>query len=166
MQARAAFGYVLDAFGWFIDSYRQLARWSATVERLWEFQRSLQCLPASPAIPCAGDALNISRLTVRHCDGSALFPLYRLPRRGVGHTLGPQRERQDHAAAYAGWSMACRIGPMGLPAGDILFLPQKAYLPQDTLRRVLSYQLAQTPDTPQLRHVLTLVGLPALYVQG
>ena len=31
---RAAFGYVLDAFGWFIDSYRQLARWSATVERL------------------------------------------------------------------------------------------------------------------------------------
>jgi putative ATP-binding cassette transporter len=54
---------------------------------------------------------------------------------------------------------------MGLPAGDILFLPQKAYLPQDTLRRVLSYQLAQTPDTPQLRHVLTLVGLPALYVR-
>lgn len=42
MQARAAFGYVLDAFGWFIDSYRQLARWSATVERLWEFQSSLQ----------------------------------------------------------------------------------------------------------------------------
>jgi putative ATP-binding cassette transporter len=30
---------------------------------------------------------------------------------------------------------------------------------------VLSYQLAQTPDTPQLRHVLTLVGLPALYVR-
>lgn len=167
MQARAAFGYVLDAFGWFIDSYRQLARWSATVERLWEFQRSLQCLPASPAIPCAGDALNISRLTVRHCDGSALFPPFTA-------SLSPGEWAILSAPSGSGKTTLLRTlaglwpaasGQWSLPAGDILFLPQKAYLPQDTLRRVLSYPLAQTPDTPQLRHVLTLVGLPALYVR-
>ena len=44
----------------------------------------------------------------------------------------------------------------------MLCLPQKTYLPQDTLRRVVSYPLTQTPDTPQLRHVLTQVGLPSL----
>ena len=56
-------------------------------------------------------------------------------------------------------------GRWSLPAGRVMFLPQKAYLPPDTLRRVLSYPLAQTPDTPQLRHALTLVGLPSLYVR-
>lgn len=167
MQARAAFGYVLDAFGWFIDSYRQLAQWSATVERLWEFQHSRQCLPASQTIHCTGDALNIAGLTVRHPDGSALFSPFTatlLPGEWAALSAPSGSGKTTLLRALAGLWPAVS-GRWSLPAGRVLFLPQKAYLPQDTLRRVLSYPLTQTPDTPQLRRALTLVGLPSLYVR-
>ncbi|WJD74999.1 SbmA/BacA-like family transporter [Klebsiella michiganensis] len=164
MQARAAFGYVLDAFGWFIDSYRQLARWSATVERLWEFQSSLQHLPISPAIPCAGKALNIFGLTVRHADGTALFFPFTatlLPGEWAVLSAPSGSGKTTLLRALAGLCPAAS-GQWSLPAGGMLCLPQKTYLPQDTLRRVVSYPLTQTPDMPQLRHVLTQVGLPSL----
>ena len=48
MQARNAFGSVLDGFGWFMDYYKRLIEWAAVVQRLAQFQQALQALPALP----------------------------------------------------------------------------------------------------------------------
>ena len=41
MQIRLAFGQVASAIGWFIYAYRDIAEWSATVDRLTGFERAL-----------------------------------------------------------------------------------------------------------------------------
>ncbi|MBK0004223.1 ABC transporter ATP-binding protein/permease [Erwinia sp. S38] len=164
MQARAAFGYVLDAFGWFIDSYRQLARWSATVERLWEFQHSLQDLPTFPTIPCAGKELNISGLTVIKPGGTTLFSSFTaklMPGEWALLSAPSGSGKTTLLRTLAGLCPAAS-GKWCIPAGGMMCLPQKNYLPQDTLSRVLSYPLAQTPDKSQLYRVLTRVGLESL----
>ncbi|MDO4937430.1 MAG: ABC transporter ATP-binding protein/permease [Sutterellaceae bacterium] len=43
MQIRIAFGQVASAVGWFIYSYRDIAKWSATVDRLTSFEKVLNC---------------------------------------------------------------------------------------------------------------------------
>ncbi|MBB3104227.1 ABC transporter ATP-binding protein/permease [Azomonas macrocytogenes] len=164
MQATAAFGYVLDAFGWFIDAYRQLVAWSATIERLWEFQHSLRQLPALKVPPREGDALHITALTVHHPDGSPLFaPLTANLKAGEWAVLSAASGsgKTTLLRALAGLWPAVQ-GQWQLPAGKALFLPQKPYLPQDTLRHVLCYPLTQTPDTASLCQVLKQVGLAAL----
>ncbi|MFE8048066.1 ABC transporter ATP-binding protein/permease [Brenneria goodwinii] len=164
MQARAAFGYVLDAFGWFVDSYRQLVAWSATIERLWTFQQNLHQLPTPNRPPRQGSELSISGLSVRHPNGRPLFaPLSANLKAGEWGVLAAASGsgKTTLLRALAGfWPIA--QGEYRLPAGKALFLPQKPYLPEDTLRRVLCYPQTEIPDTDSLRRALKQVGLPAL----
>ncbi|ACS87091.1 ABC transporter ATP-binding protein/permease [Musicola paradisiaca] len=164
MQARAAFGYVLDAFGWFIDSYRELARWSATVGRLWELQQQLQQLPPCPTPQRRGEALIADRLQLRSPQGHALLE-------PVSLCLQPANWCQLQGASGSGKTTLLRAlaglwpfsaGSVIHPAGEVLFLPQKPYLPQGTLRQLLSYPSPHTPHDDQLQAVLQQVQLPHL----
>ncbi|MEQ9887532.1 ABC transporter ATP-binding protein/permease [Pectobacterium zantedeschiae] len=164
MQARSAFGYVLDAFGWFIDAYRQLVQWSSTIERLWEFQHRLQQLPTPDAPHHEGQVLHINELSVARPNGSAYFaPLTLTLQAGEWAVLS--------AASGSGKTTLLRAlaglwpesqGEWHFPVGRALFLPQKAYLPQDTLRQVLCYPQAQLADHSQLSTVLEQTGLASL----
>ncbi|KAA8998067.1 ABC transporter ATP-binding protein/permease [Affinibrenneria salicis] len=164
MQARAAFGYVLDAFGWFVDSYRQLVTWSATIERLWTFRHSLHQLPALPERQRDPATLRCQALSARRPQGGALFaPLSFEIGRGEWCALtgasgtGKTTLFRTIAGLWPHASGSCR-----LPAGDSLFLPQKPYLPQDKLRQVLLYPGQQTVDDAHLQHCLRQVGLAHL----
>ncbi|MBS4432898.1 ABC transporter ATP-binding protein/permease [Pectobacterium punjabense] len=164
MQARSAFGYVLDAFGWFIDAYRQLVQWSSTIERLWEFQHRLQQLP-TPDAPCReGHALSINALSIPRPDGSPYFaPLTLTLQAGEWAVLSAASGsgKTTLLRALAGlWPVS--QGECRFPVGQALFLPQKTYLPQDTLRQVLCYPQAQLADTVQLITVLEHTGLASL----
>ncbi|WP_251827225.1 ABC transporter ATP-binding protein/permease [Pectobacterium punjabense] len=164
MQARSAFGYVLDAFGWFIDAYRQLVQWSSTIERLWEFQHRLQQLP-TPDAPCReGHALSINALSIPRPDGSPYFaPLTLTLQAGEWAVLSAASGsgKTTLLRALAGlWPVS--QGECRFPVGRALFLPQKTYLPQDTLRQVLCYPQAQLADTVQLITVLEQTGLASL----
>lgn len=164
MQARTAFGYVLDAFGWFVDSYRQLVAWSATVERLWTFQHSLSQLPALHRPSRQGDDLRISALSVRHPDGTPLFaPLSAHLKKGEWGVLtaASGSGKTTLLRALAGFRPDMQ-GECRLPAGKTLFLPQKPYLPEDTLRRALCYPQSDAPETESLRLALQQVGLTSL----
>ncbi|MEC5319439.1 ABC transporter ATP-binding protein/permease [Brenneria populi subsp. brevivirga] len=164
MQARTAFGYVLDAFGWFVDSYRQLVAWSATIERLWTFQQSLKQLPARTTPPRQADALRIADLSLRHPDGAPLFaPLNANLKTGEWGVLtaASGSGKTTLLRALAGFWPIAR-GECRLPAGKTLFLPQRPYLPEDSLRQTLCYPLAEAPETDALRLALEQVGLPAL----
>lgn len=164
MQARSAFGYVLDAFGWFIDAYRQLVQWSSTIERLWEFQHRLQQLPTPEEPLHEGHALHINALSVSRPDGSLYFaPLTLTLQAGEWAVLSAVSGsgKTTLLRALAGlWPTS--QGERHFPAGRALFLPQKAYLPQDTLRQVLCYPQAQLADTAPLIAVLEQTGLAAL----
>ncbi|MBN3136032.1 ABC transporter ATP-binding protein/permease [Pectobacterium punjabense] len=164
MQARSAFGYVLDAFGWFIDAYRQLVQWSSTIERLWEFQHRLQQLP-TPDAPCReGHTLSINALSIPRPDGSPYFaPLTLTLQAGEWAVLSAASGsgKTTLLRALAGlWPVS--QGECRFPVGRALFLPQKTYLPQDTLRQVLCYPQAQLADTVQLITVLEHTGLASL----
>ncbi|MBA0168317.1 ABC transporter ATP-binding protein/permease [Pectobacterium sp. CFBP8739] len=164
MQARSAFGYVLDAFGWFIDAYRQLVQWSSTIERLWEFQHRLQQLPVPEAPRHEGHALHINALSVPRPNGSPYFaPLTLRLQAGEWATLNAASGtgKTTLLRALAGlWPVS--QGDWRFPTGRALFLPQKAYLPQDTLRQVLCYPQTQLADSAQLIAVLKHTGLAAL----
>ncbi|MEI7285177.1 ABC transporter ATP-binding protein/permease [Pectobacterium carotovorum] len=164
MQARSAFGYVLDAFGWFIDAYRQLVQWSSTIERLWEFQHRLQQLPTPKEPLHEGHALHINALSVSRPEGSPYFsPLTLTLQAGEWAVLSAVSGsgKTTLLRALAGlWPTS--QGERNFPAGRALFLPQKAYLPQDTLRQVLCYPQAQLADTARLIAVLEQTGLAAL----
>ncbi|MCL6338714.1 ABC transporter ATP-binding protein/permease [Pectobacterium carotovorum subsp. carotovorum] len=164
MQARSAFGYVLDAFGWFIDAYRQLVQWSSTIERLWEFQHRLQQLPTPEEPRHEGYALHINALSVSRPDGSLYFaPLTLTLQAGEWAVLSAVSGsgKTTLLRALAGlWPTS--QGERHFPAGRALFLPQKAYLPQDTLRQVLCYPQAQLADTARLIAMLEQTGLAAL----
>ncbi|POD96843.1 ABC transporter ATP-binding protein [Pectobacterium odoriferum] len=164
MQARSAFGYVLDAFGWFIDAYRQLVQWSSTIERLWEFQHRLQQLPTPEEPLHEGHALHINALSVSRPEGSPYFaPLTLTLQAGEWAALCAVSGsgKTTLLRALAGLWPASQ-GERHFPAGRALFLPQKAYLPQDTLRQVLCYPQAQLADTAQLIAVLEQTGLAAM----
>ncbi|UUE58312.1 ABC transporter ATP-binding protein/permease [Pectobacterium aroidearum] len=164
MQARSAFGYVLDAFGWFIDAYRQLVQWSSTIERLWEFQQRLQQLPAPETPRHEGHALSINVLSVPRPDGSPYFaPLTLTLQAGewAAFSAASGTGKTTLLRALAGlWPVS--QGDWHFPAGHTLFLPQKAYLPQDTLRQVLCYPQVQRVDRSQLAKVLEQTGLASL----
>lgn len=164
MQARSAFGYVLDAFGWFIDAYRQLVQWSSTIERLWEFQHRLQQLPVPEAPHHEGHALHINALSVPRPNGSPYFaPLTLRLQAGEWATFNAASGtgKTTLLRALAGlWPVS--QGDWHFPVGRALFLPQKAYLPQDTLRQVLCYPQAPLADTAQTIAALEHTGLAAL----
>ncbi|KML70171.1 ABC transporter ATP-binding protein/permease [Pectobacterium peruviense] len=164
MQARSAFGYVLDAFGWFIDAYRQLVQWSSTIERLWEFQHRLQQLPTPDAPRHEGQALHINALSVARPNGSPYFaPLTLTLPAGEWAVLSAASGsgKTTLLRALAGLWPASQ-GEWHFPVGRALFLPQKVYLPQDTLRQVLCYPQAQLADRSQLSTVLEQTGLASL----
>ncbi|WP_263064508.1 ABC transporter ATP-binding protein/permease [Dickeya dadantii] len=164
MQARAAFGYVLDAFGWFIDSYRELARWSATVGRLWELQQRLQQLPPCPTPERRGAALSVDHLQLRDPQGRDLLE-------PVSLHLQPANWCRLQGASGSGKTTLLRAlaglwpfsaGSVIHPVGEVLFLPQKPYLPQGTLRQLLSYPSPHMQHDEQLRTVLQQVQLSHL----
>lgn len=167
MQVRSAFGYVLDAFGWFIDSYRDVIAWSATLDRLTEFDRYLQEIPV---------------IRQRHCDGkhfictdySPVSLQHRPLIKPISQILSPGDWMMIYGPSGIGKTSFLRglaglgcpaTGEVTLPVGRHLFLPQKPYLPDDYLKNILIYPSTRyLPDTVYV-HALNRVGLPQLVNQ-
>lgn len=141
MQARGAFGYVLDAFGWFIDSYRQLVTWSATVERLWQFNQYVQNAPRITRHPATQSGFSCENFSPCDADGGLLLT-------PINQSLAPGDWLMITGASGVGKTSLLRAlaglhyrvhGTWQLPMGRRLFIPQRAYLAQDTLESVLRY---------------------------
>ena len=161
MQARAAFGYVLDAFGWFIDSYRQIVAWSATVERLWQFEQGLIALPPQSPFPRQPGKLRCHHLVARHADGTPLFNPINLDLQhgeAMAITGASGCGKTTFLRVLSGlWPY--RSGIYTPPTGKSLFIPQKPYLPDDLLTHVLTYPGLANVSNQQLERCLKRVGL-------
>jgi putative ATP-binding cassette transporter len=146
-QTAQAFGQVQDAMSWFINVYTDLAAWKATVDRLSSFRMAMDEIGQAPGggierRPAGEPAIGVENLSVELPGGTTLLDR-------VGLRLKPGVPTYISGPSGSGKSTLFRalagIWPYGsgrvtVPAGaEILFLPQKPYLPIGTLRHAVSY---------------------------
>ena len=173
IQTISAFGQVQDSLSFFVQSYKQIAEWCAVVERLSEFERTLERVRAHAA---SGSGVRLAdgvgtRLTVKGMDlylpdGQPLIANVNLSiARGQSVLLGGASGsgKSTLLRAIAGIWPFSRGEIRGSRNARILFLPQKPYLPIGTLRDVVGYPMpASGVDDATAREVLEAVGLPEL----
>ncbi|MGK9165490.1 ABC transporter ATP-binding protein/permease [Inquilinus limosus] len=148
LQTIQAFGQVQDGLSWFVDAYTTLADWKATVDRLTGFRRSIEAARAqaqSTEIDVAHhaqDDLTVDTVQLALPDGQPLVEGHALSVRPGDRLLltGPSGAGKSTLfRALAG------IWPFGrakirIPKdAQVLFLPQRPYLPLGTLHAAVAY---------------------------
>jgi vitamin B12/bleomycin/antimicrobial peptide transport system ATP-binding/permease protein len=161
MQISSAFGQVQESLSWFISNYSRLASWQATTLRLTSFQDQMLAIqvdevaePETAPLSFTGiNALHTTPLTVSLPNGEVLLAdtslnavagdtvLIRGPS-GCGkstllrvlagiwpYVTSPTHDRRGEPITY---------GPVVLPEGSV-FMPQRPYFPEGTLRQALAY---------------------------
>ncbi|WP_281812515.1 ABC transporter ATP-binding protein/permease [Limnohabitans sp. MORI2] len=164
MQISSAFGQVQESLSWFISNYSRLASWQATTLRLTSFQDQMNAVQTSthasnsdgPSLtpPRTGiNVLHTTPLTISLPNGEVLLADTSLNANagdtvlisgpsGCGkstllrvlagiwpHVSAPTHDRRGEPITY---------GPVVLPDRS-MFMPQRPYFPQGTLRQALAY---------------------------
>jgi putative ATP-binding cassette transporter len=147
MQAASAFVLVQSALNWMVDNYPRLAEWIASARRVAALDMSLAALARAQAgrIERGGHpraALRLRDVSVLRADGVALVA-------GAELSVMPGEKLLLTGAAGTGKSTLVRAlagawpwgrGRIEVRAGArLLVLPQRAYLPAGSLRRVVTY---------------------------
>lgn len=170
MQISQVFGQVQGSLSWFVDQYTSLAEWRATVGRLGTFQRAIEAAHAErlDGVRSAADGsqdLCATAMTLRLPNGKALLEDASL-RLAHGQaaviTGGSGAGKSTLFRALAGiWPFG--HGRVQRPQGDLMFLPQRPYLPLGTLRRIVCYPGSpETIGDDALANALVDVGLAGL----
>lgn len=158
-QTAAAFSRVHHALSWFVNSYSELARWRAEVARLATFSAAVAAARAEinqSVIREEGDAptLRLQGLDLALPDGTRLLAGAELELPAGRSVLVSGRSGSGKSTlfrALAGiWPFGA--GRVVLPRGQLLFLPQRTYIPLGSLKYVVCY-----PDTPD-RHDKTAIA--------
>jgi putative ATP-binding cassette transporter len=167
-----AFGQVQSAMSWFVTSYASLAAWSATVERLGTFKRSIDAARAHAGEGARriaqGQDVVLEDVSLFLPDGKPLMENATLrlrPGESIVITGASGSGKSTLFRALAGiWPYA--NGAVTLPAGQCLFLPQRPYLPLGTLHRAATYPGdAATISDEDLTAAMTDCGLAHLLPQ-
>ncbi len=183
MQISSAFGQVQESLSWFISNYSRLASWQATTLRLTSFQDQMLAInvndEAAPqtAAHTGINTLHTTPLTISLPNGDVLLAdtslnavagdtvLIRGPS-GCGkstllrvlagiwpHVTSPTQDRSGEPISY---------GPVVLPEGSV-FMPQRPYFPEGTLRQALAYPDSAVDYTDEaLKNALHDALLPHL----
>ncbi len=146
MQTATSFGQVQDALSWFVQSYGSIASWRATVERLAAFRAALDAARAQDdagvRLRAGGGAdIELRDVTLRLPDGRVLLDDADLVLRAGESVVVTGRSGSGKSTlfrAIAGiWPFG--EGAVARPAGTLLFLPQRPYIPLGTLREAVAY---------------------------
>ncbi len=167
-QTASSFGEVQGALSWFVDNYRSVAEWRATVTRLSGFRSALASAHAEQAggvhaVPEEGATLRLEGVTLALPDGRVLLA-------DATAEIAPGEKVLISGPSGSGKSTLFRaiagIWPFGsgtvhVPAaGHVLFLPQRAYLPLGSLRHALCYPRGEDRFTEaEILAVLSDCGL-------
>jgi putative ATP-binding cassette transporter len=173
MQTVGAFNQLQDSLSFFVQSYKQIAEWCSVVERLAGFERALERVQIQAA---NGGGVRRADGSVEHLAVEGV-DLYLPDGRPLIANVSLSLSRGDTVllggVSGSGKSTLIRaiagIWPFGHGEirvsrdAQVLFLPQKPYLPIGTLREVVSYpRLPGGTDDATLREALEVVGLPGL----
>ncbi|MGE0745026.1 MAG: ABC transporter ATP-binding protein/permease [Rhodospirillales bacterium] len=165
MQTAQAFLQVQSALSWFVDNFPRFAEWNASVERVLDLHDALDELEeetgtgAEPTIAVeVADApdLAFDKVTIAHPDGTVLV-------NDATAALKPGERVLIKGESGSGKSTLFRAvaglwpwghGQIRLPASrKLMFLPQRPYLPIDSLRAALLY-----PDPPDSQDEEALIA--------
>ena len=173
MQTADAFSNVQDALSFFVTVYRAFAEWRAVIERLSGFEAAIQSAqqvsatrPTIDVRAGKGAELALSGLEVDLPDGKPIVAadgIAFVPRDQALVTGPSGSGKSTLLRAIAGiWPFG--RGEVAVPAGaKTMTLPQRPYLPIDTLAAAVSYPaIGGTLDADRIRELLVAVGLPAL----
>jgi putative ATP-binding cassette transporter len=184
MQISSAFGRVQEALSWIITNYSNLASWTATTHRLSVFSTQMETLRAiSFAVvqPLGQDSppateLKTSALTITLPDRTVLLDdvvlkvspsdsvLIRGPSGSGKSTL--LRVLAGIWPYVRGWDAKRQPLPISeavvLPSNAV-FIPQRPYFPEGTLRNALAYpEISVDYTDEQMKLALELALLPQL----
>lgn len=150
MQIASAFGRVQDSLSYFVDMYASLAEWRAVVERLTGFGLHMhEVKQESPQLEL--ERIESSNDTIVAAALQVALPNDRILLQNVNFTLEPGRNKNIliKGASGSGKSTLLRAiagiwpyvqGKLELPpAGQLMFIPQKPYLPLGSLKEALLY---------------------------
>ena len=169
VQTRVAYDQVSGALSWFVNAYREIARWRANIERLAAFtdvmdatardlaQAGIRIASAEP------EAIRLVDVRLEAPGGRVILEgASAAVRAGERVALlgAPGRGKTTLFRSLAGiWPFGA--GRIERPGPErMLFVPQRPYLPPGTLRAVASYPAAERRfDDAQIREALELVGL-------
>ncbi|MEZ5644544.1 MAG: ABC transporter ATP-binding protein/permease [Burkholderiaceae bacterium] len=171
MQIASAFGRVQDSLSWFVDNYDRLASWRATTDRITSFDASFHALqrPVSTDTQAGtADTLQLNELALALPDGQALLQASGLTLRAGDSVLiqGPSGSGKSTLfRALAGiwpWARARWSRPPDFEQ-RVMYLPQRPYFPNGTLRQALAYpEAAERYPEAELRQALEDALLPHL----
>ena len=173
MQIANAFGRMQEALSVFIAVYRNIAEWSAVIERLNGFDQSVAAARAVAVTPPVIDvavgetaAVSIKDLAVRLPNGVPLVTASDLSI-GLGERVlvsGPSGAGKSTLfRALAGiWPFGA--GTITVPKNArVMMLPQRPYFPIAPLAAAVAYPAEPgTFDSAKVAELVTAVGLPAL----
>ena len=164
MQARSAFYSVQDGFAWFMDYYKQIMEWAASVQRIYEFISRMD-----------GESANLRACVIQsdensaRCEGLSVFTPAGEPLiEDLRFELAPAQFIMLRGKSGAGKSTALRYaaglwrydrGEISLPRTGVMFIPQKPYLAPLSLKELISYPQPPRKDDAEFLEILCRVGL-------
>ncbi|WP_051328911.1 ABC transporter ATP-binding protein/permease [Geminicoccus roseus] len=171
-QTAGAFAQVQGSLSWFVDNFDVLADWKAVVDRLTGFGETMEEARAQQkdgglvVQPHDGRDLRIDGVEVRLPNGAPLL-------HGVDLTIPPGSRLVLQGPSGSGKTTLFRVlaglwpfgsGQIRTPGGaEVLFVPQKPYMPVGSLREALLYpRTTELGDDEALREALTLCRLEHL----
>ena len=169
MQTASAFATVQTSLSWFIVAFASLAEWKARVNRLSSFREALVEMAATSERGArrrqSADARDIAidGLDVWLPDGAPLIKRLTLRLRHGSRTLitgASGSGKSTLIRVIAGLWPYCE-GELTLPENErLLFLPQRPYLPIDSLRVVVVYpNFHESYADAEIREALQVCGL-------
>ena len=164
MQARSAFYSVQDGFAWFMDYYKQIMEWAASVQRIYEFISRMDGESANLRACVKQSDENSAR-----CEGLAVFTPAGEPLiEDLRFELAPAQFIMLRGKSGAGKSTALRYvaglwrygrGEISLPRTGVMFIPQKPYLAPLSLKELICYPQPPRADDAEFLEILRSVGL-------
>lgn len=157
MQISSAFGRVQDSLSFIIDSYSGIAQWQSVCARLIDFVNHIEEVEKikSEVRYGSSDNLLISNLNVKLPCGEQLTDNLSLELKKGDYLLITGRSGQGKSTLLR---LISGIWPFG--SGEVkmpensLFLSQRAYLPQGSLRDALLYPVKKEVSPAEIEAVL------------
>ena len=170
IQISTAFGRVQEALSWFVDNYSALASWRATTDRLTSFEDAMASVAqrnsaqAAPLLVADNNLIAAHDLSIRLPTGQTLLSGETLVVK-PGNTVlikGPSGSGKSTLFRTLAGIWPHASGQTQLPL-DTMFIPQRPYFPDGTLRSALAYpEPASTYSDDALRQALADALLPQL----
>ena len=170
MQISSAFGQVQSAFSWFIDGFGQLAEWKASVNRLSTFHSTILAMQKqeSEIIITHNNvgAILIEQVSLDLPHGIKLTEKFDAMIHDGERILlsGPSGCGKSTLFRALADIWPYGTGTIEIPAvKKLLFLPQRSYLPINSLRAAINYPASVTAYKDlAIIHYLELCKLPHL----